>query len=127
MPLPHRILIVDDDPELREYLRRALEGDASVVCREAGDGEAALAVAVAFHPHLIICDLVLPRLDGLGVVARLRERSETARIPILLVTGVGVDRSLRARVEADPDLHLLPKPFNASRIRGMVARLLPRL
>ena len=64
------VLVVDDDREARRALRRALEGEGFRVL-EAADGEAALAYAARLHPAAVVTEIVMPRLDGLGVVQAL--------------------------------------------------------
>ena len=71
-----RVLIVDDHAVVREGLRTFLELQEGIeVVGEAGDGEAALDQAAALAPDVILMDLVMPRLDGVAAMRRLRERS----------------------------------------------------
>ena len=95
MPFATRVLIVEDD----RFNVRLL----SDVCRNAGfesdvamDGLAALDAVERFRPDLVMLDLMIPQLDGFGVLERLRSAPETADLPVILVTAIQ-DREARAR------------------------------
>src|ERR687883_1729743 len=78
------ILICDDEEALRELIRLSLEGEYAFV--EAEDGDECLAVARAELPDLVVLDLMMPRRDGLEVLAELRRDAELARTPVLVIT-----------------------------------------
>jgi PAS domain S-box-containing protein len=83
----HRVLLVDDDPAVRETLSAMLAGEASYEVVTAADGlEARKAVAESL-PSVVILDLLLPGVDGFELLAEWRADSRTARIPILVLTG----------------------------------------
>jgi DNA-binding response OmpR family regulator len=109
------ILVVEDEPPLREVLARYLER-AGYRVRTAGDGMAALRLAEAALPDLVVLDRLLPGLDGLAVCGRLRERSA---VPIILVTACGdeYDTVLGFGLGADD---YLVKPISP---RELVARV----
>lgn len=113
-PMPRTILIVDDDPHIRQLLTFAL-GKAAFDTVEAGDGEAALASAEAHHPDLVILDINMPRMDGLEVCRRLRASSE---VPILFLSSRDdeIDRILGIELGGDD---YVVKPFSP---REVVAR-----
>ena len=77
-----RILVVEDDAEIADVLRRTLRAEGHEV-RTAGDGEKALEEAAEFLPDLVILDLGLPKIDGVEVLRRLRESDD---VPILVLT-----------------------------------------
>ena len=116
-----RILVVDDDAPLREVVRYALARESFVVS-EAADGEQALAQFDAREPDLVVLDVNLPRLDGLAVCRRLRERSA---VPILFLScrGDEVDRVLGLDLGGDD---YVTKPFSprelVSRVRAILRR-----
>jgi DNA-binding response OmpR family regulator len=116
-----RILLVDDDAELVALLREFLEGDGFEV-RSAGDGEAGVRAALEGAPDLIVLDVMLPRLNGLDALRRIRERSA---VPVVMLTARGedVDRIVGLELGADD---YLPKPFNprelAARVRAVLRR-----
>ncbi|MFL5378693.1 MAG: ATP-binding protein [Myxococcales bacterium] len=112
-----RIAVVDDNADMREYLTRLLQGRFEVETFR--DGEAALRAIRADPPALVLSDVMMPGLDGFGLVRELRAREETASLPIILV-------SARAGEEARVEGHssgaddYLVKPFSA---KELVARV----
>src|SRR3954454_1200093 len=83
-----RLLIVEDSPTMRRVMRRFLETTGYVIF-EAGDGEEALRLAAQERPDVILLDRQIPRLDGYGVLASLREDPELGEVPVVLVTSHG--------------------------------------
>ena len=85
------MLVVDDEPTITEVVSRYLER-AGYETRTAADGPGALAAAAAQRPDLVVLDLMLPGIDGLEVMRRLREQGETGprdRIAVILLTAEG--------------------------------------
>ena len=116
-----RILVVDDEVQIRRALDRALSARGYVVAA-VGDGEAALAEAEIFNPGLVVVDLNLPGMDGMAVCRELRKRSS---VPILVLS-VRADES--DKVEA-LDLgadDYLTKPFGIDELLARVRALLRR-
>ncbi len=82
---PHKILLVEDDANLRQAIRLLLERQGHIVL-EAATGTKAVALAETHHPSLILLDLGLPDGDGLEFAAELHRRPSTARIPIVVLS-----------------------------------------
>ncbi len=81
---PIRVLVVDDHAVVREGLRAFLElQDGIEVVGEAADGQEALEEAARLRPHVVLMDLVMPRLDGLGAMRALRESARDVRVIVL--------------------------------------------
>ncbi|MBZ9558797.1 MULTISPECIES: two-component system response regulator NarL [unclassified Modicisalibacter] len=96
------ILIVDDHPLFRRGVRQLLEMDpALAVAGEAADGEAALEAAVRLEPALILMDMNMARLDGLGALKALREAGIESRIVMLTVSDAEEDVVAALRAGAD--------------------------
>ncbi|GAB4439153.1 MAG: response regulator transcription factor [Chloroflexi bacterium OHK40] len=116
------ILVVDDEHELANLIRRQLEGEGHHALT-AHDGQTALLLAAQAQPDLVILDWMLPGLDGLTVMRRLRERST---VPVLMLTARDdeADRVLGLEVGADD---YLTKPFSLrellARVRAMLRRI----
>lgn len=110
-----RILIVDDDPHIREVLRVALS-KAGMAVREAADGRAALARVTEDRPDLIVLDVGMPEFDGLEVCRRIRR---TSQVPILFLSARDeeIDRILGLEIGGDD---YVTKPFSP---RELVARV----
>lgn len=108
------VLIVDDDPHIRQLLVFAFD-KAGIATIEAGDGEAALALAASRQPHLVVLDINMPRMDGLEVCRRLRADGD---MPILFLSSRDeeIDRVLGIELGADD---YVVKPFSP---REVVAR-----
>ena len=120
---PHSapVLVVDDDQKIVALVRIYLEREGFAVV-EAHDGRQALAAIEAHVPRLVILDIMLPELDGLTVLRRLRERSD---IPVLMLSarGSGDHRVEAIRQEADD---YLPKPFSPAELVARVQAILHR-
>lgn len=106
-----RILVVDDEPAIRRFLRTALAAHGYQVF-EAGDGQAGLEGVIAHRPDLIILDWGLPDMPGVEVVRRLREWS---RLPIILLTVRDAEADKITALDAGADDYLT-KPFGAGEL-----------
>src|SRR4051794_13429374 len=80
------VLVVDDEPNVRLMFRTTLEA-AGYAVAESGDGEEALAALRATPVNLILLDLLMPQLDGMGTLRRLRETGNN--VPVVIVTAHG--------------------------------------
>jgi type IV pilus assembly protein PilB len=123
-PRPSRILVVDDDAALREMLREILADEHyDVVLAE--DGNAGLAAVHREKPDLVITDLQMPGLDGLGLLRKLRRDLATCQIPVIFLTVIeSLDSEARALDLGADDY--LGKPVERSRLLGRVRRALLR-
>ena len=123
---PHTVLVVDDDPKAVEVMAALLPPPDYAVVRAYGGGEA-IALAQRLHPDLILLDLIMPELSGFDVAQALAQRSDTARIPIVVVTGKQVTAQERAALNQHPEqaVHIVEKAgFNRRRFVAEVRRVL---
>ena len=116
--LPRKVLLVDDEDQLRRVMKDLLEREGYTVA-EARDGVQALDQVDKFGPDVVVLDLNIPGLDGYGVLSHLRSRPATANVPVIVLTAKG-DEDNEVRVfELGAD-DFLTKPFRA---RALSARL----
>ena len=113
-----RILLVDDNADMRDYLQRILSEYYTVDL--AVDGETALAVAQNTPPDLILSDVMMPRMDGFELLRQLRGDSRTREIPILLLSARAGEESAVEGLEAGADDYLV-KPFSRRELLARVA------
>ena len=118
MASAQKILVVEDEPDIRKLVQYNLTQERFKVM-EAEDGEQALKLLQREKPSLVILDLMLPGLSGMELCKLLRQRSETAKLPILMLTAKAgeADRIVGLEMGADD---YLAKPFSP---REMVARV----
>lgn len=116
-----RILIVDDEAQLRRALKRSLEGHGYAV-REAEDGAAALREVEAYKPDVVLLDLMLPDMSGVEVCAAIRRTAET---PIIVLSVVADERSKIAALDEGADDYLT-KPFGAGELLARIRVALRR-
>ncbi len=120
-----RVLVVEDDAEIADVLRRSLRQEGYEV-KTSADGVDALDVASAFVPDLVVLDLGLPRLDGVEVCRRLRADGD---VPILMLTARAETEDRVSGLDSGADDYLV-KPFERqellARIRALLRRRPPR-
>ena len=123
--MTHRILVVDDDPHIRDLLAFALD-KARMIVTEAADGEAALAVIEATMPDLMILDINMPRMDGLDLCRRLRASGGAlARLPILFLSSRDDEIDRIVGIEIGGDDYVV-KPFSPREVVARVGAILKR-
>ena len=117
-----RVLVVDDEEEIRELCRVNLEFEGFEVL-EAGDGFEALQVVHDHHPDLVFLDLMMPGMDGWDVLKAMKEDDATADIPVILLTAkTGEDDQMRGWQEGI--LEYVSKPFNPLSLAEWAGRAL---
>ncbi|GGL87698.1 response regulator [Nakamurella endophytica] len=115
-----RLVVVDDHPVVRDGIKGMLQADDRVeVVGEAGDGLEALALVDRTDPDLVLMDLRMPVLDGVGAIRRLRSRGG-ARPRILVLTTYDTDRDIHAAVDAGADGYLLKASTRAELVAAVL-------
>ena len=113
--MPHRplkrILLVDDDPDLRDVVSLALTGLGGYVVETCGSAAEALEMAPSFGPDLVLLDVMMPGVDGFGVLKALREIDATAGTPVVVMSAT-VLRQEVAQYQAQGCLGGIQKPFD---------------
>ncbi len=118
------MLLAEDDADLRHLVAIMLEQNGVRVV-SVSNGNEVLPTAASQRPDVILLDLRLPGLDGVGVTRALRADPTLADVPILLVSGLGSGAVMDAALEAGADGYLT-KPFGPTELRERVAALLER-
>lgn len=115
------ILVVDDEPMVREVLSQYLAADGFSVV-EAGDGDEAVAAVTEHNPDLVLLDLMLPKRNGLDVLSFIRS---TSQLPVILLTARGEESDRVRGLEAGADDYVA-KPFSAREVVARVRSVLRR-
>ena len=116
-----KVLIVDDEPDLVELVKRWLEGAGHTVTH-AGTGPAALeALAADPLPDLVLLDVMLPKIDGFALLKRLRAEERTRRLPVVIVSSFTRDQDVARGMELGADDYIV-KPLMEYHFLGRIAR-----
>jgi CheY-like chemotaxis protein len=116
-----KVLVVDDDPKAVELIAVRVTDLASTVLRAYG-GQEAIAIARQELPDVMVLDLMMPVVSGFDVVEALKERPETARIPILVVTAKQITGEDRARLSGYVTTIMEKADFDSDRFTAEVRR-----
>ena len=122
--MSERVLVADDDPDILTVVKVNLELDGFEL-DPAVDGEEALQRATANPPNVIILDIMMPRMDGLTALHRLRSQAATASIPIILLTARGLPEDRVRGLELGADDYIT-KPFDITELAARVRAVLRR-
>ena len=104
------ILIIDDNADVRDYVKSLLKEEYTVI--EAPDGRAGLKKAMKYVPDAIICDVMMPVMDGLEGCRKLKTELQTSHIPVMLLTACSLDEQRIQGFECGADSYI-SKPFNS--------------
>ena len=118
------VLVVDDEPDIREIVSRVLqELDDDMKIEEAADGYEAGIKIGSLAPDLVIMDLMMPRVDGLSLCRSIRENPETRAVKVLAITAFPEQDNVKKMYDAGADLCLI-KPLQLEHFKLEVVRLL---
>jgi CheY-like chemotaxis protein len=115
-----RILIIDDNDDVREMLRMSLSRSGHVIY-EARDGESGVQLANEVHPDVILVDIGLPGIDGYEVATRLRKTPELRLSSMIAISGYGQPKDKQRALEAGFDTHLT-KPVPPEALEEVIGR-----
>ena len=121
-PTPQKILIADDEVFMLRLLEMTMKkgGYEVISCR---DGHEALAAAFAAPPHLIVLDIMMPGLDGLGALRQLKENPATQNIPVIVLSGRG-QALTQGEAERAGALRYFAKPFSPNQLLDEIKKIL---
>ena len=116
-----RILVADDNADLRQYVQRLLSPIYEV--QLAADGEGALAAAREHPPDLVVADVMMPQLDGFGLLAALRSDPRTHRVPVIMLSARAGEEARVVALTAGASDYVV-KPFSARELLARVSTTL---
>ena len=115
------VLVIDDNKDIRDYVRSILQDDYRVV--EAANGQEGIQLAMKYVPDVIICDVMMPVMDGMECCRRLKSELQTSHIPVMMLTAYAVDEQKIKGYECGADSYIA-KPFSARlltvRLRNLI-------
>jgi DNA-binding response OmpR family regulator len=114
-------LIIEDDEEIREFLRGYFEREYKIL--EAEDGKQGLAIATHSHPDLIISDIMMPEMDGIDLCRELKNNIKTSHIPVILLTAKTSLTHHKEGIQTGADAYIM-KPFSPEILALTVHNLL---
>jgi DNA-binding NarL/FixJ family response regulator len=123
-PVPARILVIEDEPQMLRNLVTILRAEGFSVLGAPG-GEEGVALARAERPDLVLCDLMMPGIDGFGVLRQIRADPRTAATPFLFLTARGEREEVRAGMNHGADDYLT-KPVKVDDLLGAIRVRLAR-
>ena len=124
LKVPGKILLVDDEPGLREAVKLYLEDSGFDVC-VASNVEGGLGLLQSNLPDLVITDIMMPQVDGYQFLQKLREEPRFKTLPVVLLTAKGMTTDRISGYQAGCDAYL-PKPFDPEELLAIVENLLER-
>ncbi len=119
-----KILVIEDEEPIRANLLEILEDNGYQVAG-AENGLIGVMGALSFHPDLILCDVMMPELDGYGVLAALRQDPSTAAIPLIFLTAKADKTDIREAMALGADDYLT-KPFSYAEVLASIATRLEK-
>ncbi|MES1023749.1 response regulator transcription factor [Gloeocapsa sp. BRSZ] len=122
--MPLTLLVVDDDLGTRLSISDYLEMSGYSVLT-AADGQEALAMVETYHPHLMVTDIVMPRMNGYELVRHVRQHPKFRLLPVIFLTARNKTEERIAGYQSGADLYL-PKPFELNELGAAIRNLLER-
>ncbi len=111
----HTLLVIDDNTDIQQLVTELMKDDYRVIC--APDGQEGLRLAARYVPDLIICDVMMPVMDGLECCRKIKEEISTSHIPVLMLTACTMDEQRASGYESGADGYL-SKPFSSKVLKA---------
>jgi DNA-binding response OmpR family regulator len=122
MTVKNKILVVDDEPQLRHFIRMRLEANKFKVIL-ASDGIEGLKKTQEEKPDLILLDILMPNLDGFGMLRKLKEDDKTKSIPVIILTAQDKPQNISRALEIGANDYMA-KPFESKIMLEKIRKLL---
>jgi ligand-binding sensor domain-containing protein/signal transduction histidine kinase/DNA-binding response OmpR family regulator len=116
-----KVLIVEDEAEIRDYLKTELLSDYEIL--EASDGKQGLEVTLKEYPDLIISDIMMPQMDGITLTKKIKNNINISHIPVILLTAKTTPESRIEGLETGADAYI-SKPFNTEELKSTISNLI---
>jgi len=120
-----RILLIDDEPDIRMIARMSLSVLGGMEVTEAASGAEGIARAREWRPDAILLDMMMPSLDGAGTLARLQADPSTSSIPVIFLTAKAMTSEVE-RLQGLGAAGVLTKPFDPETLAAQVSAILGR-
>ena len=115
------LLIIDDNNDIRKLVAELMQDQYNVI--NAKDGQEGMRKAIKYVPDIIICDVMMPGIDGMEVCSRLKEEPITSHIPVLMLTACGLDEQRVQGFESGADGYI-SKPFSSEVLKANAASMI---
>lgn len=115
------LLIIDDNPDIRSYIRSFMGKNYTIL--EADNGKTGLNMAMKYVPDIIICDIMMPVMDGIDCCKTLKTEIQTSHIPVIMLTACALDEQRIIGFETGADSYI-SKPFNSKVLEARVFNLI---
>ena len=116
-----KVLIVDDEPNVRRLSRKILNNTFDVV--EAEDGRQAIEIAVTQQPDVILMDMMMPKMDGLSACHAIKKDPTTKSIPVIMVTAIGFELNIKLSQQMGASGYVT-KPFSSQDLLDKIGEVL---
>ncbi len=120
-----RVLVVDDFPTMRKILKNVLRQIRLDNVLEAQNGKEALRILKEEEVDLIICDLLMPEMDGMELLQACKDDPEMSQIPFIMVTAEAQKRAVMEAIKAGVD-HYITKPFTPERLQEAISKVVTK-
>lgn len=118
-----KVLVIEDNPDMLHYIKDILSADYSVIL--ANGGVSGLEKFKKYSPDIVLCDIMMPEMDGFEVCSRIKGNEMTRHIPVILLTASGLDEHKEKGYECGADAYM-QKPFNAKVLKVRIRKLLDK-
>lgn len=119
-----KVLIIDDNPDILKYASDILRSDYHIITSD--NGTKGLEKAQCYNPDVIICDIMMPEIDGFEVCRNIKQNARTSTIPVILLTASSLDEHKEKGYEYGADAYM-QKPFSAKVLKVRIRKLIDKM